>query len=166
MAALTGAVVYKAGSNGAYYESDAFGKNSEVFASGDLVGLSAGLLLVSTNAVVGVVAKTATMTSTNATVAKVQPLFIPVTDDTLFLMGTNSDLTGNGTDAGTYYSVAGATGAQKVDVTKGVVTGALRTVEIVEVDPRSIGGTGAGSGVREVVVRILKTPYANVSITS
>ncbi len=166
MAVLTGAVLFKSPVQDVNYENDAFGKNSEVFASGDLVQLSSGLLNVGTVTIVGVVAKTATMTSNNATVAKVQPLYQPIGQNDIFLMGTNSDLTGNGTDAGTYYSVTGATGAQKVDVTKGAVTGALRTVEIVEVDPRNIGGTGSGSGLREVLVRILKTPYQNVNITA
>ena len=163
---IYGAEVFRTGGNELNYFSDAFGKNSEVFADGDLVSLSSGLLLVGTSPVVGVVAKTATMTSTNATVAKVSPSYVPVNDETLFLMGTNSDLTGNGTDAGTYYTVTGVTGTQQVNVSKGVVTGALRTVEIVEVDPFNEGGTGSGSGLRQCVVRILKTPYSNVSITS
>lgn len=166
MAVLSGAVVWSENRNESDLYYDSFGKNSEVFASGDLVQLTSGLLNVGTVTVVGVAAKTATMTSTNQTVAKVQPAYTPISDSTLLLMGTNSDLTGNATDPGTYYSVTGATGAQKVDVTKGVTTSSLRVVEIVQVDPRNIGGTGSGSGLREVLVRIVKTPYTNVQITS
>lgn len=165
-AILYGARLWNTGGNSANYRGDVLGKNSEVFASGDLVQLTSGLLNVGTVTCVGVVAKTATMTSTNQTVAKVSPLIIPVTEDTIFLMGTNSDLTGNATDAGTYYPVTGATGAQQVNVSAGVVTGAARTVEIVKVDPENIGGTGSGSGLRRCLVRIVKTPYTNVQITS
>lgn len=82
-------------------------------------------------------------------------------------MGTNSDLTNNATDAGKYFSVAGATGAQQVDVTKGTISsGPNRTVMILEVDPFGIGGTGSGSGLRQVLVRYLSTAYSNIGITS
>jgi len=142
---------------------DAVGKNSEVFAANDIVGVSSGQLLVATSAVVGVVVKTQTMASTNTTVAKVYPGFIPVYDDQLWLMSTDSDLTGNSTDAGTYYMVTGSTGAQLVKVSAGVATTTNRTVEIVKVDPYNEGGSGAGSGLRKVLVRILKTPYTNIT---
>lgn len=165
MAVLYGAKLYRSSGNEARYQNDALGKNSEAFVNGDLVGLASGLLLVQTTAIVGVIAKTATMTSTNQTVAKVQPLYIPIYQDDIFLMGCDADLTGNATNAGTYYQVEGASGAQQVGVSAGVSATTLRTVEIVEVDPRGIGGTGSGSGLREVLVRILKTPYANITAT-
>jgi hypothetical protein len=144
---------------------DALGKISEVFAQNDIVGLSSGELLVQTTTAVGVVVKTETMSLTNTTVAKVYPAFIPIYDDQLWLMGTNSDLTDNHTDAGTYYMVTGTTGAQQVNVTNGVTTTTSRGVEIVKVDPYNEGGTGAGSGLRKCLVRILKTPYTNITAT-
>jgi hypothetical protein len=148
-AVLYGATVYNESNPGSVvYRQDALGKNSEVFTQGDIVGLSSGLLLVTTATMIGVVTRTQTMASTNQTVAKVAPLYVPITDDTLFLMGTDSDLTGNATDGGTYYSITGATGTQQVAVSDGVRTGANRNVEIVEVDPFNIGGTGLGSGLR------------------
>ncbi len=163
---IYGATVAKEGQNGSNLSFDAFGKNSEVFASGDIVQLTSGLLNVGTVTMVGVVLKTQTMTGTNATVAKVTPGYVPITDTTIFLMGTNADLTGNGTDAGTYYPITGATGAQQVNVSGGVTAGLGRSVEIVEVDPFGIGGTGSGSGLRQVLVRLIKTPYTNVNITA
>jgi hypothetical protein len=172
-AVIKGAVVYQEARNESDYRYDILGKNSEVFTGpdashfgGDLVQVSSGVLKVGTSAVVGVIAKTATMSSTNQTAAKVYPAFIPVAPDTIFLMGTNADLTGNATDGGTYYGVTGATGNQQVDVTTGVRTGSARTVEIVKVDPFNIGGTGSGSGLRQVLVRIVNTPYSNVNITA
>ena len=71
-------------------------------------------------------------------------------------MGTNSDLTDDATDYGTYYRLTGATGAVKVDVSTGVVTNNERQVMIVKVDPRGIGGTGASSGLRECLVKFVK----------
>ena len=101
------------------------------------------------------------MASDNETVAKVTPGYIPA-EGTVFLMGSNGDFTGNATDAGAYYKLAGATGAVQVDQSSGVQTTTSRIVEIVKVDPRGIGGTGAGSGLREVLVRFVKTPVLNV----
>src|SRR3990167_9675946 len=165
MATIYGARLWTEPKNEADLHYDSFGKNSEVFAVNDIVGLSAGQLLVATAAIVGVVAKTVTMSSTNVTVAKVQPPYIPIENDQLWLMGTDSDLTGNGTDAGTYYMITGGTGAQQVKVSAGVSTTTLRTVEIVKVDPYDEGGTGAGSGLRKCLVHILETPYTNIAAT-
>jgi len=156
--------VFKESRNESDYNYDVFGKNSEVFTSGDPVTLASGLLKVvaaATDAIVGVVAKTQTMTSDNQTVAKVVPAYTPVDEGTTFLMLTNADLTGNATNAGTFYGLTGATGAVLVDVTSGVTTTTSRQVEIVEVDPRQLGGTGAGSGLREVLVKFFRTPTRN-----
>lgn len=166
---LYGAQIYNSGNFETDLRYDAFGKNSEVITFGDPLTIASGVLAVAgtTNTVVGIAAKTQTMTSTNQTVAKVVPGYIPVTGETLFLMGTNADLTGNGTDGGTYYKLStGTTALVQVDVTSGVQTTSSRVVEIVEVDPFGIGGTGSGSGLRQVVVRFVKTPYSNVTITA
>jgi hypothetical protein len=80
-------------------------------------------------------------------------------------MGCNSDLTDNHTDAGTYYNITGGTGAQQIDVSGGVTTTTSRAVEIVKVDPYDEGGSGSGSGLRKALVRILKTPYSNITAT-
>jgi hypothetical protein len=137
---------------------DSFGKNSEAFTAFDPVTYSSGQLLVAgtTNAIAGVVAKTQTMTSDNVTVAKVQPGYYPASEDTVFLMGTNSDLTGNGTDVGTYYKLTGTTGIVQVDVTSGAQSTTSRNVMIKQVDPQGIGGTGSGSGLRQCLVIFVK----------
>src|SRR3990167_7587246 len=83
MATIYGARLWTEPKNEADLHYDSFGKNSEVFAVNDIVGLSAGQLLVATAAIVGVVAKTVTMSSTNVTVAKVQPPYIPIENDQL-----------------------------------------------------------------------------------
>lgn len=168
MASIVGATVVRENRNESDINYDAFGKNSEVITRNDPLTIQSGILSVPTavQTIVGVAVKTATMTSDNQTVAKVTPGYIPAMPATLFLMGTNKDLTGNGTDGGTYYCLSGTTGAVVVDVSTGAVTGASRVVEIVEVDPNNIGGTGSGSGLRQVVVRFVKTPYENVTITA
>lgn len=166
---IYGGTVTQEGRNESDLRYDTFGKNSEVIAANDPLTISSGLLQVggTTDTIVGFAAGAATMASNNATVAKVTPGYVPVSDATIFLMGTNSDLTGNGTNGGTYYKLTAATtGTVQVDVTSGVQTGANRVVEIVKVDPFNLGGTGAGSGLRTCFVRIVKTPYTNVSITS
>lgn len=140
---------------------DAIGKNSEAFASYDPVTYSSGQLIVSgtTLAVAGIVAQTVTMASTNAgtTGARVQPGYIPVSEDTVFLMGTNADLTGNATDVGTFYKLtANTTATVQVDVTSGVQTTTSRVVMIKQVDPQNIGGSGSGSGLRQCLVVFVK----------
>lgn len=162
----TGAQLFQENRNESDIRYDTIGKNSEVIAVNDILCISSGVLKVGTIAIVGVAVKGQTLTSSNQTVAKVYPGYIPVDNNTIFLMGTNSDLTGNATNGGTFYKVTGATGAQLVDVTAGTVTGSDRTVEIVKVDPFNEGGTGAGSGLRKVLVRFVNTPYTNINITA
>lgn len=164
MSIITGASVWQEKGNASSVRYDTLGKDSEVIAVGDPLTIASGVLAVATDEsnVIGVAVKAATMPATNDSV---YPGFIPA-DDTIFLMGTNADLTDNETDGGTYYELTGLTGAVVVDVTEGVVTGAARVVEIVKVDPRNIGGTGSGSGLREVLVRFVKTPYTNINITA
>lgn len=172
---LYGARLWHSGGNQPSLRHDAMGKNSEVFACNDIVqinsaGASPGEIKVASAVVagtmlVGVAVKAQTMTSTNTTVAKVYPAFIPFYKDTIWLMGTNSDLTDDHTDAGTYYNITGGTGAQQVNVSGGVTTTTSRCVEIVKVDPQNEGGSGAGSGLRKCLVRFLKTPYYNITAT-
>lgn len=140
---------------------DSVGKNSEAFTVYDPVSYSSGQLIVSgtTLAVAGVVAQTVTMASGNAVAAGtgVAPGYYPVSEDTYFLMGTNADLTGNATDVGTYYKLtANTTATVQVDVANGAQTTTSRVVMIKKVDPNGIGGTGAGSGLRQAVVVFVK----------
>ena len=161
---IYGASLFKSNGNESDIVYDAIGKNSVAFTAGDPVTISSGLLDVAgtTNTVVGIAQKTVTMASNNQTVAKVTPGYIPIKNDDVYLMGTTSDLTGNATNGGTYYCLTAATtGTLQVD-TAGVNTGVSRVVEIIEVDPQQIGGTGASSGLRQVLVKFVKTPYIGV----
>lgn len=165
MATLYGAKVYQENRSESDVRYDVIGNNSEEFTAGDPVTVSSGDLVVAgtTDVIYGIAIKSQTLDADNETVAKVCPGYIPADLSTTFLMGTNSDLTGNATDGGTYYKLTTATtGTVQVDVTSGVQTTTSRVVEIVKVDPRNIGGTGAGSGLRECLVRFVKTPVINV----
>jgi hypothetical protein len=165
---LYGASLFRSDDNSQHAEYDIIGKNSVVFTAGDPVYNSSGVLDVAgtTTGVLGIAMKTQTMASNNQTVAKVTPGYIPIRSQDLYLMGTTSDMTGNATDGGTYYKLTAATTATVQVDSSGATTGASRVVEIVEVDPFNIGGTGASSGLRQVVVRFIKTPYTNVTITA
>ena len=161
--ALNGAKVYQNGNLETDIRYDAIGKNSEAIVVGDVLTVASGLVKVvaaATDAIYGVAAKTATMASDNQTVAKIAPGYVPA-EDTVFFMYTNADLTGNATNVGTFYGLTGASGAVLVDVTSGVTTTTSRQVEIVKVDPTGKGGTGAGSGLREVLVKFFRTPTRN-----
>jgi hypothetical protein len=165
---IYGASLFRSQDNAQHLEYDIIGKNSVAFTVGDPVTVSSGLLDVAgtTTNVVGIAAQTVTMASNNQTVAKVTPAYMPIRQNDLFLMGSTADFTGNATDGGTYFKLTAATtGTVQID-NSGATTGASRVVEIVEVDPFNIGGTGASSGLRQVVVRIIKTPYTNVTITA
>jgi hypothetical protein len=168
MSILYGAQLWQENKNESDIRYDTIGTNSEAITAGDILTITSGQIVVAgaSTGCIGVAVKTATMTSTNATVAKVYPGYIPA-EGSIFLMGTNSDLTGNATNDATYYEITGTTGVQQVDVTTGSQTsGTTRIVEIVKVDPRGIGSSGSGSGLREVLVRFVKTPAQNVSITA
>ncbi len=165
---IYGASLYKSAGNEADIQYDVIGKNSEAFTVGDPLTITSGALLVAgtTDPVVGIATKTVTMASNNQTVAKVTPGYIPIKSDDIYLMGCNTDLTGNTTDGGTYYKlISAATGAMQVN-TAGVQTTTSRVVEIVEVDPQNIGGSGSGSGLRQALVRFVKTPYTGIPTSS
>ena len=154
---LYGASLVKSPRNEVNLRSDVIGVNSTVFTSGDPVTISGGLLQVAgtTNSVAGVVEKTQTMTSTNNGVANVKPSFIPADEDYEFLMGTNSDLAA--TSVGTFYKLTTATTAVvQVDVSTGAVTGLNRVVVCTKVDPKALGGSGSGSGLREGLFKFVK----------
>ena len=166
MAVLYGARLWNEayGTGSPDYRYDVIGNNSEDFDTGDPVSVSGGDLIVysGTSAIVGVAVKDQTLTSDNETVAKVYPAFIS-SDNNVFLMGTNSDLTSDATDYGKIYKLTGASGAVQVDVSSGVVQGNSRQVVVLKVDPRGIGGTGSGSGLREVLVKFFKTTLLNTN---
>lgn len=165
MGTIYGATVYQEDRNESDFRYDVIGNNSEAFTEGDPVTTSGGDLVVggTTDSIVGVVQRTITMASDNETVAKVRPPYTPIAIGTLFLMGTNADLTGDNTDYSAYYKLTAATtGTVQVDVASGVQTTTSRVVEIVKVDPNQVGGTGAGSGLRQALVRFVKTPGYNI----
>lgn len=159
--ASNGAYVYQNGTLETDIRYDSIGKNSEVIAAGDVLTIASGLVKVvaaATDPILGVATKTATMASNNQTVAPIiYPGYIPA-ENSVFFMYTNADLTGNATNGGTYYGLTGGTGAVVVDVNGGVTSTTSKQVEIVKVDPRNIGGTGAGSGLRECLVKFVRTP--------
>ena len=168
MSVLYGASVWQEKANPSNYRYDTLVKDSEVIAVGDPLTLSSGVLSVTTGTttIIGVSGRALTAAQVGATNDTVYCPYVPVSDDTIFLMGTDSDLTDNETDGGTYYTLtATGTGLIQVAVAHGVATTTSRVVEIVKVDPRGIGGSGSGSGLREVLVRFIKTPYTN-SVTT
>ncbi len=158
MATLYGATVQTSPVNPVNFDGGrVVGSNSAVFTANDPVTIDAsGTLIVSTatTPIYGVIQKTQTMTSTNATVAKVLPVCIPVDQSYEFLMGTNSDLAI--TSVGTFYKLTGTTGVVQVDVTSGAMTGVARVVVCTQVDPNAVGGTGAGSGLRQGLFKFVR----------
>lgn len=138
------------------FASRAIGKNSEAFTIGDTVGFSAADgLQVDLTKVIGIAQKTVTMASDNETVAKVTPSYVPIDQDYEFLMGTNADLSPL-TSVGAYYGLTGTTGIIQVDVSSGVQTGGDRVVLCTGVDPNGVGGTGAGSGLRQGIFKFVE----------
>lgn len=142
--------------------TDALGKNSEAMTTFDPVTYSSGTLAVAgtTNSVVGVVMKTQTMSGTNAQRAPlgVQPAYIPVNEDRVFLMGANGDHN-TIADVGTYWKLTAATtGSVQVDQANGVQTTTSRVVMIKQVDPYNEGTTGSGGGARKVLVVFVRRP--------
>jgi hypothetical protein len=145
-----------------------YGKNSEVFTANDLVTDGAGVLEVAaaSEAIYGIVLKTQTMAADNQTVAKIKPLCFPIDQQYEFLMGTNADLN-PAASVGVYYNITGATGAQVVDVTGGATTGLGRVVICTAVDPNGVGGSGAGSGLRQGLFKIVKpTDIRQIGLSS
>ena len=139
---IYGAQVVKSPTRETNYASGIIGKNSEVFAVGDILTIDAshGLKVAgATDSIIGISATAATMTATNETVALVTPAYVPIDQDTEFFMGCNLALTPL-TSVGAYYSlVAGGTGAQQVDVNAGVRTTTNRVVMCTKVDPYGLG---------------------------
>lgn len=138
---------------------DVIGKNSEQFTYGDIVTVDASngaKVAGATDSVYGVYAGNGvTMAANNQTVGKVTPPLIPYDTDTEFLMGTNSDLSAL-TSPSSYYKITGTTGVQQVDVASGVQTTTNRVVMCTKVDPNGVGGTGAGSGLRQGLFKFVR----------
>lgn len=157
MATIYGAQLQKSPTNENNYAYGVIGKNSEVFNANDLVtrGVTGMIVATPSDAILGVIPKDITMASDNQTVAKVEPAFVPIDQDYEFLMGTNADLDPLASP-GAYYNITGLTGVQQVDVTGGVTTGADAVVVCTKVDPNGLGGTGAGSGLRTGLFKIIR----------
>lgn len=157
-ATIFGAHTRKSPTKEQNYSYGVLGKNSTVFNENDIVAVDAahGMIVAPvTTPVLGVIAKTQTMSSTNETVAKVQPAFVPIDQDYEFLMGTNADLSPL-TSPTAYFNLTGTTGAQQVDVAGGATTGTAAIVMCTKVDPNNIGGTGAGSGLRQGLFKFIR----------
>lgn len=155
---IYGAELYKSPMNETNYIYPTYGKNSEVFTSGDVCtvdGTNGVLVASATSQVIGVAVKTATMSGTNQTVAKVKPALIQVTPDMEFLMGGNADMNPL-TTVGAFWKLTGTTGAQQVDITGTAQTTSNRVVVCTQVDPLNEGGSGAGSGLRQGVFKFVK----------
>ncbi len=150
-------------------EFDIVGKNSAAFTVGDPITVVSGLALVAGNSdtVIGFCAKTVTMAANNVGTVNVQPPYHPIQTNDLYLMGTNTDLTSTQVNYGNYCALTGnTTGIVQVDGSNVAQTTINRVVSIIVVDPFNEGGTGSGSGLRTVLVRVVKTPFTNVSITA
>ncbi len=150
-------------------EYDIVGTNSAAFTVGDPITVASNLALVAGNSdtIIGFAAKTQTMAANNVGTVNVAPGYHPIQTNDLYLMGTNTDLTSTQINFGDYCSLtANTTGIVQVNASNIARTGSDRVVSIVVVDPFNEGGSGAGSGLRTVLVRVVKTPYTNVAITS
>jgi len=160
MSTLYGGKLRTSPVNGANFDGGkVIGKNSEVFTANDPVTIDAanGLKVAgTTDKVYGFVQKTQTMASDNQTVAKVKPSVLVPDLSYEFLMGCNADLDPL-VSVGAYYKLGTATtGLVQVDVASGVQTGSSRIVECTQVDPDNLGGSGAGSGLRQGKFRLVK----------
>ena len=143
--AIYGATLFKSPHTAVNFGSKVLGKNSEVITAGDPLTIDStnGLKVYTTNLpIIGVAAKTQTMASTNVTVAKVTPSYIPSDLEYEFLMGCNTALTS--TSVGNYYGLTGTTGAVQVDTTAGVTTSTNRMVVCTAVDPNGTGDLTQG----------------------
>jgi hypothetical protein len=167
--ALKGAQLWQTQGNASNLRYDILGKDSEVVAVGDPLTISSGVLKVvsaATDPIVGVAAKAITAAQMGADNDTVYVPYIPVDDTTVWLMGTIADCTDNETNGGVYYKLCTSatatytapTGALVVDITAGAQTTTGIQVMVLKVDPRGIGGSGANSGLREVLVKFMRTP--------
>lgn len=158
---IYGATLYQAPTNEVNARYDVIGETSDVVKAGDILSMESGVLEVTdaaTEAIAGVAITPATAAQNDGTK---YIGYIPADENYVFLMGTNSDLTGNSTDFGTFYGITGGTGAQQVNVSGGATTTTSRQVMIVKVDPFGIGGTGSGSGLRQCLVKFVRIPQFN-----
>lgn len=147
-------------------EYDVLGKNSAAFTVGDPLTVVSNRALVAGNSdtIIGFNVKTQTMGSANVTIA---PGYLPVQTNALYLMGVNTDLTSTAANYGAYCNLtANTTGTVQVDGSNLARTTVDRVVSVIVVDPFNEGGTGSGSGLRTVLVRVVKTPFTNVAITA
>ncbi|MES2006857.1 MAG: hypothetical protein V4436_01980 [Patescibacteria group bacterium] len=169
MAVIYGASIAETPNNESNIQYDIIGKNSAAFTLGDPITVVSGQALVAGNSdtIVGIIVKTQTMASNNVGGANVAPGYSQVDDQTVYLMGTNTDLTNTATNFGNYCNLtSNTTGTVQVNASNVAQTTSNRVVIIEEVDPFNEGGTGSGSGLRTVLVRFVKTPWTNISITS
>lgn len=125
-----------------YDSASPIGKNSEVFNKGDIVTVASGFVKVSgvNDRPYGIIDLTATMSSTNQTVAKQRPPIVPNTSDLTFEMDLNAD--GAEADNGSFFQLTGTTGAMLVDYSSKSAT--VGPVVLVKLDPRGEGSVRRG----------------------
>lgn len=157
MGVLYGAVEQKSPTKETNYSYGTRGKNSEVFTENDVItaGVNGMFVAGAGDAVLGVIAKTQTMAGSNETVEKVEPAFTPIDQDYEFLMGTNADLDPLA-DVNAYFDITGTTGIQQVNVSAGHMLPPYGIVMCTKVDPNQVGGSGAGSGLRQGLFKFVK----------
>jgi len=157
--ALYGAQLYRSNKNETDINYDVIGETSSVVAVGDLLTATDSNVInvigSTTDYVLGVAAGAVTAAQNDGT--KRVP-YIPADLDTVWLMGTNSALTDDTTDYGTFYAITGGTGAQQVNVSGNVTTTTSRQVMIVKVDPNKVGGT---DGLKQCLVKFVRIPQFN-----
>ena len=157
---IFGATPYQYQGNAANLRYGAAGKNSEVITANDPLTIASGVIKVvsaATDPIIGVAVATKTMGAANQTIntSTVYPAYIPADEETVFLMGCNTALTGNSTDVGKYFGLTGSTGAVQVNVSGSVTTTTSRQVVIIKVDPYGLGTT---EGLSEVLVKFFNAP--------
>lgn len=122
--------------------SYAIGTNSEVFNKGEIVSYVSGFLSINTGNLVpaGIVDTAKTMSSSNQTVAKVEVPFLSA--DQIMTFEMDFDAAETNAYQGYFYTITGATGAQKVSQSSHSTT--VGIVQLVKLDPRNEGSTTRG----------------------
>jgi len=161
---LYGFSLYKSPTFSANEEYPVIGANSIAFTAGDPVIVSGGFaitqIVVGSQPLLGIAAKTVTMSSTNQTVAKVTVPIIPIDQAYTFLAGADGELSAT-TGPGAFFaiSVDGPTGQYVgvVAATAVAFAGATTSCVLLAVDPQGLGTTGVGGGSRQGLFRFTKS---------
>lgn len=165
---LYGFSLYKSPANPVNEEYPVVGANSIAFTVGDPVLVSSTFANIpgsgnTTTSLIGIAAKTVTMSSTNQTVALVKVPIIPADQDYTFLAGANGELSLT-TSAGAFFNlvVTGSiTGQYLIDAATAGTNPNNALVVCVGVDPQNLGTTGVGGGSRMGLFKFIKNVGRN-----